>query len=160
MKTQHVGLIWDWFNEYAKINSWGVLTSMKANAQKLIKMANAAQIEALKLASLRSYVGALNPQFLVLCGNRSWPLGMPKFNAALTPIRNMPRNHRIMEALLPYENFGILSQDGDQIRNVWEILGQPPVIATDPEAKAACAIAGIPVTPIKTALVIMAEANV
>jgi hypothetical protein len=157
--TKHLGLVWDFFNEYGANFGWRSVTSKRANPKQLIKIAKEMQIAAFKIASMRSYVGSLNPRFLVLSGNRSWPLGLPNFYAALTPIRSVPRNHSIMQALLPYENFGILSQDGDQIKDVWGVLGSPPVIATDPEAKAACIIAGIPVTPIRAALVVMAEAN-
>jgi hypothetical protein len=156
---EHVGLVWDFFNEHAEVNNWRLVTSLQASPQRLIKQAKDLQIEAFKIASMKSYVGSLQPKFLVLSGSRSWPVGLPSFYAALTPARSVPRNHAIMQALLPYEDFGILSQDGDQIKEVWPVLGRPPVIATDPEAKAACVIAGIPVTPIRSALVIMAEAN-
>lgn len=156
---QHVGLVWDFFNEYAANNDWRVQSSTKIRPQQLITMAKDAQLEALKLADMSSYVGSTDPRFLVLTGHREWPHGMPNFQAALTPLRLTPRNHAIMQALLPYDNFGILSQDGDQIKEVWPKLGKPPVIATDSDAKAACVVANIPVTPIRSALVIMAEAN-
>ena len=160
IKPAHVGLIWDSFNEWARLNSrWRTVTSTKIRPERLIRQAKDAQIEAFKVAGMRSYVGSLDPEFLVLSSNQSWPLGLPNFHAALTPVRSVPRNHSIMQALLPYHNFGILSQDGDQIKSVWPLLGRPPVIATDPEAKAACVIAGIPVTAIRAALVIMAETN-
>lgn len=158
VRPQHVGLVWDYFNEYAVTNSWQVLNS-KIRPDRLIKQAKDAQTDALKVAGIRSYVGSLDPQFLVLSSNQSWPHGLPNFYAAMTPVRSVPRNQAIMQALLPYDNFGILSQDGDQIKKVWPTLGKPPVIATDPEAKAACVIAGIPVTAIKAALVIMAGAE-
>jgi hypothetical protein len=157
--SEHVGMIWDLFNEWATINSWRRMDSTKIRPERLIKWAKDAQIEALKVASMRSYVGSLTPQFLVLSGSRSWPMGTRDFLAALTPVRAVPRNVAIMEALLPYDDFGILSQDSDQIKTAWVTLGKPPVIATDPAAKAACVIAGIPVTPIRAALVIMAEAS-
>ena len=159
VQSNHVGLVWDFFNEHAKAYGWRTISSTKPNPQTLIKWAKDAQMNAFKIAHLHSYVGSLNPQFLVLSSNRSWPHGTPSFNAALTPVRSVPRNMAIMEALLPYDDFGILSQDGDQIKEVWPLLGNPPVIATDPEAKAACVIAKIPVTPIRAALVIMAEAS-
>lgn len=160
VRSEHVGLIWDSFNEYADQNGWRTVTSLKVKPERLIKQAKDAQIQALKVVSMRSYVGSLTPRFLVLSSNGALPIGLPNFYAALTPVRSVPRNHNIMEALLPYDDFGILSQDSDQIKNVWPLLGRPPVIATDPDAKAACVIAGIPVTPIRAALVIMAEANV
>lgn len=159
VRSEHVGMVWDLFNEYAEINSWRVMTSTKIRPERLIKQAKDAQIEALKVAGIGSYVGSLSPQFLVLSGTRSWPMGTPDFRSALTPVRTVPRNQAIMHALLPYDNFGILSQDSDQIKTAWVTLGRPPVIATDPDAKAACVMAKIPVTPIRAALVIMAEAS-
>jgi hypothetical protein len=159
VQPEHVGLVWDFFDEWAKINNWQQVQSTKAVPLRLIKKAQNAQIEALKVASMRSYVGSLNPRFLVLSSNGAWPIGLPNFYAALTPVRNDHRNHSIMQALMRYDDFGMLSQSSDQIKNVWPLLGRPPVIATDPEAKAACTMAGIPVTPIRAALVIMAEAN-
>jgi hypothetical protein len=159
VKTEHVGLVWDFFNEYAEHNGWRVIPSTKIKTQQLLTLAKDAQVEALKLSSLESYVGSLDPRFLVLTGHREWPLGMPNFLAALTPIRSAPRNHAIMQALMPYDNFGILAQDGDQIKDAWPLLGSPPVIATDQDAKAACVVASIPVTALRAALVIMAEAN-
>jgi hypothetical protein len=109
----------------------------------------------MKLASMASYVGVVKPKFLILTGRREWGSNSPRYNAALTPALNAPRYHAIMERLMPYHEIGILSQDSDQIKDAWPMLGEPYVIAADLEAYSACAIAGIQATPVKHAITIM-----
>jgi hypothetical protein len=149
LRPEHVGMVWDFYNDWAENNpDWWLLQSAKAQARTVLREARNAQERAVRLASMPSYIGSPKPRFLVLSGYRTWSPSMPKFQAALTPTLRTERNHAILERLLPYHHFGILSQDADQIRDVWPIFDGPPVIATDPEAYAACAIAGIHAMPI------------
>lgn len=161
LRPEHVGLVWDFYADYAqRVPGWRTVTSTKVYPKQLIDLARSAQMSQLKIATMPSYVGSLNPRFIVLSGHRPQHPNMPAFRAALTPTMSSPRNHAILERLMPYEDFGVLSQDGDQIKDAWALFGRPPVIATDPEAYAACAIAGIEATPIKSALSIMEGAHV
>lgn len=150
-----VGLAWDSFNSYAEDHpSWRVEISSKVYPKALINKARQAQLAALKLAGLGSYVGSVNPKYLILTGHRPHAPNLPDFKAALTPHQGAQRYHAIMDRLMPFEQFGIMSQDGDQISAAWQLLNQPEVIVTDPEALSACAIAGIKATPITKSTVI------
>lgn len=151
LQPEHLGLVWDFFNDYAEqSDGWEIVHSTKVSVRNLLDRARSAQFNALKLAGMESYVGSPWPRFLVLEGHRHFQPSRPKYQAAITPSFVDNRNMAIMERLLPYDDFGMLSQDADQIRSAWPFFDRPPVIAVDSEAAAAAAIAGIKAWSLKS----------
>lgn len=131
LKPEHVGIVWDFYNEYAHKHQWqrvesdAMMSTIKTQATKLEKQAR-------RISQYSSYVGSPHPRWLVLGAGASHPLpGRPHYRSAFMPYVD---GHEATVMLVSKQigtDFGMADPLVDDPQKLWHSLGRPNVMVTN-----------------------------
>lgn len=130
LQDHHVGLVWDFYNEWAESEGWATTTS-DAVTQNILRPALRKQTEAEDLEVFKSYVGSAHPKHLILTdADETTGYGRPFFNAAMVPYPDTS-GHFLLTALeeAKVRDYGIACATAEDVPFLWHTLGRPNVVA-------------------------------
>ena len=145
LEDGHVGLVWDFYNEYVEANDGWELIRSTIDPIDLLENARRAQEEVFQLELLRSYVGPPRPRFLLVGSHASRISGNVQHFPAFAPYPGSFGSF-LMAGLCHHglKDYGLLNVNVDQDLTVADIvLRFPNVIAFGARAEQACKKAGI-----------------
>jgi len=129
LATNDVGMVWDFYNEYAHEHSWQLVGSDEVMSS-ITSRARALRAGARQLMPYHSYVGPTNPRFLVLGKGTSLPLaGRPAYEQAFVPYLDTPYPGIIKR--MGNRIFGMADPMRDNIQMLQGALGNPTLVAVD-----------------------------
>lgn len=130
LQDSHIGLVWDFYNEYAHRHGWQFVGSDEIMSN-VTKRARILRMRSRVLWGYTSYVGPTHPRTLVFGAGSSMPLpGRPKYGTAFVPYPDTPYP-RIISRFIEDE-VGFADPLVDDPLQLWVALGRPNVIAADP----------------------------
>lgn len=130
VKMEHVGLIWDFYNEYAHREGWSFVGSDEI-VSYMINAARRKREEARRLWKFKTYVGGSHPKILFVGDQHGAPqYGRPNYDSAFVPYADTP-GFFLLETLEErrIRDYGVANAVEEDTYDLWRALGRPHVIA-------------------------------
>jgi len=138
LQSNHVGMVWDFYNEYASQHGW-VTTESDAMVDFLTSPARRAETAAERLRPYRTYVGPPHPKHLLLGETQGRTRhGRPAYEQCFVPYPDTS-GHYLLDAVnfTGVQDIGLANAADEDVETLWHILGRPNVIALGAEAEKA-----------------------
>lgn len=138
LQPSHVGLVWDWYNEYAYRNGWRLVGSDE-NTEHLIREARRLESDAVRLQAFSTYVGPTHPRHLLLGDRHGNPRpNRPAYRSAFVPYPDTSGAF-LLNALndVRLSEYGLANAGQENVHALWTTLGRPNVVCLGREAEAA-----------------------
>jgi hypothetical protein len=134
LRAEHLGLVWDFYNEYAHQHGWQLVGSDEVMGSITGKARRLRQ-EARRVDKFRSYVGSPHPRHLFLAAGSSAPLpGRPSYEQAFVPYPDTPYAKLIDHLTsIGVRDFAFADPLVDDPMELWQTLGRPSTTAVDNE---------------------------
>jgi len=136
LQDNHLGLVWDFYNEYAHQYGWGVAASDEL-PDHIIMHARRKESDASRLNPFHSYVGPVHPKHLLLGETQgATRYGRPAYDSAFVPYPDTS-GHYLLKALgtTGVTDFGLANARDEDVSKLWHTLGRPNVICLGQEAE-------------------------
>lgn len=136
LQPNHLGMVWDFYNEYAYANGWGIVTSDELPSH-VIGLARKKELEAARLNPFRSYVGPTHPRHLLLGVRRGQTRhNRPAYESCFVPYTDTS-GHYLLEALnaTSVQDVGMANAAEEDVASLWSTLGRPNVVALGADAE-------------------------
>lgn len=138
LQDNHVGLVWDFYNEYAVKEGWTRVGSDEL-LHHITGEARRKRAEARKLWEHKTYIGPAHPKHLLLGDEHGAPQhGRPHYDSAFVPYNDTSGYH-LIAALedVGLRDYGIANAREEDVFALWQRLGRPNVVALGAEAEKA-----------------------
>lgn len=138
LQDNHVGLVWDFYNEYAYREGWTLVGSDEI-IHHITNEARRRRAEARRLWKFETYVGPAHPRHLILGDEHGAPQhGRPAFKTAYVPYMDSP-GYYLIESLedAGLKNYGIANACEENVEELWHSLGRPNVVCLGEKAERA-----------------------
>ena len=131
LQSNHVGMVWDFYNEYAVREGWTrigsdeILNHITTEARRL-------RADARRLWKFTTYVGPTHPKHLIVTNEAgSSPTGRPRYHSTFVPYDDQPGAY-LLEALedVGLRDYGLISST-EAMSDAWHALGRPNVVSLD-----------------------------
>lgn len=147
LQNRHLGLVWDWYNDYGFRNDWGFVSSDEI-MEYIIPLARRKEHEVEPLRPFTSYVGPPHPRHLLLGVTAETHWARPHFDQCFVPYPNTAGEF-LINALeyASIRDYGLANAEDEDVAALWQVLGRPNVICLGPDSeKASRAVPHLTVT--------------